>query len=446
VKEPYTNGSTKKAPKKVLFLTHRFPYPLIGGDRIKAYHLLRHLSEIATVDVIALDEAQTCSLESVAAMSKLATARSIAFSKVKAGLRILGSLLTSTPIEFAYYNSPEMQREVDTALANNHYDLVIAFFLRTAIYLKQPLTIPKLLVAEDARVILQERATEHFSLSPEYIVRKIDANRLATFEPKVMTNNSFAKVTFVATEDEKRIKQAAPNLKTAILTNGVDTEYFQFFSGPRENKLVFVGNLSVYHNKLMAERLLTKIFPALKKQFPDLKVTIVGKSPTKKLKKLVVETNGAELHADVADTRPFLNSAKVFVHPQAVGAGIQNKLLEAMAIGVPIVTTSVGASGIQGTEHRIQAWIGDSDEALIAGTAYLLQNEQEARTLALNARALVEKRYTWDRIFQDLDEILDEIAPGFVESNKRQSFSQPLANSNTNGAPKAEKSIGSVTV
>lgn len=142
---------------------------------------------------------------------------------------------------------------------------------------------------------------------------------------------------------------------------------------------------------------------------------MVGKSPSKQLQKLIEHTPGAELHADVRDVRPYLHSAKVLVHAQTVGAGIQNKLLEAMAVGTPIVTTPVGASGIEGLEDNVHALIRTNDQAIIEATLSLLKNDEKSSRLARNARDLVEARYTWDHVFRSFNAIIRDSNPRFFE-------------------------------
>ena len=409
-----------KAKPRILFLSYRFPYPLIGGDRIKAYHLIRHLSKSAHVDLIALDEARSATIETVPELEAFANVRVIPFNKRQAAIRIVRGLPGTVPIEFAYYNDAAMQEAVDKALEENHYDLIVCFFLRTAIFVRNHTATPKLLVAEDARILMEERATESFSLAnhpadqAQYIVRKIDAKRLQSYEPRAMAEG-FARVTFVSKADERRMLLADPTLPTAILTNGVLLPEFEFYAGEREDKLIFFGHLGTYHNILMATRLLKNIYPKIREVSPRTKLAIVGKSPDKVLQKLVERTAGAELHPDVKDVRPFLRSSKVLVHAQTVGAGIQNKLLEAMAIGTPIVTTPIGASGIEGLEDNVNALIRSTDQEIIEATLSLLKNDEKAMRFARNSRQLIESRYTWEHVFHTLDTIIRDIVPDFFE-------------------------------
>jgi glycosyltransferase involved in cell wall biosynthesis len=110
----------------------------------------------------------------------------------------------------------------------------------------------------------------------------------------------------------------------------------------------------------------------------------------------------------------------VLVHAQTVGAGIQNKLLEAMAIGTPIVTTPVGASGIEGLEDNVHALIRSTDQEIIEATLSLLKNDEKSSRLASNARDLVDERYTWEHVFHAFRTIIRECVPGFFEWSEAQ--------------------------
>jgi glycosyltransferase involved in cell wall biosynthesis len=409
------------ARPRVLFLSYRFPYPLIGGDRIKSYYLVRHLSTIADVDLIALDEAQSATPENIPELEAYANLELLEFDRPRAMLRVAKALASNLPIEFAYYDDATMQEAVDRALATNEYDLIVCFFLRTAKFVRNHTRTPKLLVAEDARVILEERASGRFSPfrsvgdQLQYLIRKIDAGRLRTYEPRAMAEG-FARITFVSKVDERRILAANPALPTAIISNGVDLKEFDFYAGEREDKLIFFGHLGTYHNIQMARRLLKNIYPKIREVSPRTKLMMIGKSPGKQLQKLIEHTPGAELHADVEDVRPFLHSAKVLVHAQTVGAGIQNKLLEAMAVGTPIVTTPVGASGIEGLEDNVHALIRISDQEIIEATLSLLKNDDKALRLARNARELVQDRYTWEHVFRSFNAVIRQCVPEFFDN------------------------------
>lgn len=394
-------------------MLYRFPYPLIGGDRVKPYHLLKHFAKIADVDLITMDESSDITPERLAHIRQFANVEVVPFDRTKANLRIIKGLFGSRPIEHNYYYSHEMQEAVNRAATTKEYDLIVCFFLRTAEYVKELKGVAKLLIAEDARVIMQERATEKFRLTPQYVVRKIDAMRLKRYEPSM--SQYFDHVTFVAEEDRARIFAANPRLSTSVVSNGVDLEKFRFNGGERNRSILFAGHLGIYHNKLMAERLVGQIFPLIQTKLPDVTLKIVGKDPSNKLKTLVASMKAVELFANVPDVAPYLQNEGIFVHPQTVGSGIQNKLLEAMACGIPVITTSVGAGGIGGLVEGVHAVVDESDHELADRAIELLSNPAKMHEMQRQARMLIEERYTWQAIYHALDRAIEICVPDFFD-------------------------------
>jgi len=398
--------------KKILYLVPRFPYPLIGGDRLKAYHLLRHLSETADVDLIALDEWDSGHGANLTAICKLCNDVTVVpFHRSSAWWRVFKSFFTRQPVEYAWYDSPDMRKAVDLALKRRRYDLVVSFFARTGIHSQNLRGTPKVLVAEDSRLLAQERAAKKFSFSPEYFVRLNDRKKLLTAEPELM--RKFDLVTFVASPDEDRTLELDPMINTGILGNGVDLDLYKFRDSDRDDTILFVGELSVYHNRMMAERIVAKVFPLVRKMSPTTKLIIAGSNPDSSLKKLIARTPGAELHANVEDIKPYYYGAKVFIHPQEIGAGIQNKLLEALALGTAIVTTPIGASGIAGLADTENCLIRTSDQELAQAAVDLLHDDSLRSSIAGNGRTLIEEYYSWNRIFRDCDKHIRAVAPDF---------------------------------
>jgi polysaccharide biosynthesis protein PslH len=148
---------------------------------------------------------------------------------------------------------------------------------------------------------------------------------------------------------------------------------------------------------------------------PDVTLKIVGKAPSNKLRTLITSMKGVELYADVPDVAPYLQSEGVFLHPQTVGSGIQNKLLEAMACGIPVITTPVGAGGIGGLVNGVHAIVDETDHQLADRAIELLSNESKAKELQHHARLLVEERYTWQAIYQSLDKAIEVCVPDFFD-------------------------------
>jgi glycosyltransferase involved in cell wall biosynthesis len=169
----------------------------------------------------------------------------------------------------------------------------------------------------------------------------------------------------------------------------------------------------------MAQRILKNIYPKIRERSQQTKLYIVGQDPDESLVKLIHETPGAELHRNVPDMKPYYEKASLFIHPQEIGAGIQNKLLESMAMGTPVITTAIGASGVDGIINHKHVLVSESDEEFVDAVISLLADTEECRHIAYHARKLIEERYTWDAIFGSFDSIVSGVIPDFFHLPKR---------------------------
>ncbi|MER3330048.1 MAG: glycosyltransferase, partial [Candidatus Kapaibacterium sp.] len=160
-------------------------------------------------------------------------------------------------------------------------------------------------------------------------------------------------------DDIKLMRKLNPNANYHLLSNGVDVEKFIPDEKQERKDLLFTGKLDVWANELMINRLVNEIFPLVKKEFPKIKLVLAGANPSKAISKL--ETDDVEIHSNVPEIVSYLQKAAVYVHPHYGGTGIQNKLLEAMSTGCPIVTTTTGNQGIYATDGE-EIMIAESSE------------------------------------------------------------------------------------
>lgn len=393
--------------KNILFLTARFPYPLVGGDRIKSFHLLRHLSAHHNVTLISCIHGEPPSKERLKPLTDLGiNVHTVTVTAMKNGLRSLKTLWTDQPIEIAFYDVPEFHALVQTELKSKRYDMAIAFFMRTAEYIKH-IPIPKLLIAEDCRVLYQSRSASSTSNILQRMIRLWEVMKLKRYEPK--TVQCFDCVTCVTETDIQAMHASMPKARYALLTNGIDLEAM---SASTEEQLqsrkgiVFVGLLHVLANAMMAMSIAKEFFPRLKALFPDLSLTIVGSSPGTAIRNL--ETSDIHVHGDVENIEEYFYRSAIFLHPHKGASGIQNKALQALAMGCALITTDSGTQGIP-IKHGEHAFIAKSSNEMIEYATQLLNDPALRIRMALNGRSLIEQHFSWDAIFMQLDAILHDI-------------------------------------
>jgi glycosyltransferase involved in cell wall biosynthesis len=190
--------------------------------------------------------------------------------------------------------------------------------------------------------------------------------------------------------------------------NGVDLDYFQGDrSNPEDLTLIFMGIMDYYANVDGVLFFHDEILPRIRKQIPQVTFTILGGNPTPAIRRLGRE-EGVDVTGYVRDVRPYLNGASVCVVPLRIARGVQNKILEAMAMGVPVVATSRALEGIDAQPGR-DILVADGPEEFAHKTAGLLLDRRLQQSISRSARELVEKKYRWDACLQNLDRILEEL-------------------------------------
>ena len=344
---------------KILYIGLRFPYPPNRGDRIRAYNFIRHLSEKHSVTFVSFFESAE-DIDSIRELECFCTqVKVVPFNKFRACLNSMSHVFSKLPLQIWYWHSKEMQRIIDELVAQNDFDLIHAQFFRIAQYITKFSHCPKILDLTDAMSLnLNRRAKLDRGL--KYPLLKLEESRTRKYETEIVSH--FDMGIMVSEYDRDYLLSLDGNLKLGVVPMGVDLEYFQpgtadeFQGGHRRGGalcpsvappiLLFTGTIDYFPNTDAAWYFYHEIFPYVKQALPDVMFYVVGTNPPKKLKKL--EANGdIVVTGRVPDVRPYFNDAAVFVSPMRCGSGTQVKNLEAMAMRVPVVTSSFGIAGTE---------------------------------------------------------------------------------------------------
>lgn len=393
--------------KKILFLTARFPFPLIGGDRIKSFHLLKHLSKEHDVTLISCIHGEAPTPERLKPLTDLGIkVHTVTVTPIKNGLRCIKTLWTNQPLEIAFYDDPAFHEIVQREIREHSFDLLIAFFMRTAEYIKD-IPIPKLLIAEDCRVLYQSRSASTTSNLLQKLIRSWEVMKLKSYEPSII--EQFDCVTCVTETDIRAMQKSKPNAQYALLTNGIDLDAMPASSEEqlRSRKgIVFIGLLQVHANEMMALHIANSIFPDIRRAIPNATLSIAGSDPGKSI--LELEGNGISIHPNVEVIEDYYYQSAIFLHPHKGASGIQNKALQALAMGCALITTESGSQGIP-IIHGEHAFIAKNDEEMSEYAIELLNNDELRIRMAMNGRRLIEEHFSWEAIFKDLDRIISRL-------------------------------------
>jgi sugar transferase (PEP-CTERM/EpsH1 system associated) len=389
---------------RILYLCHRIPYPPNKGEKIRAFHQVKGLSARHEVDLFTLAD-QPADLEGQAALKPYC--RQIAVCSVRpavARLRALPYLLTETPLTVPYFYSAELQGAVDSALRRHSYDRIFVYCSAMAQYVKGCRDTPIVtdLVDVDSDKWTQYASHRRFPWSAVY---RREGRMLRRLEQEVSETSACVLVT---TEREAGLlRRISGRANVQVVPNGVDPDYFRASprTRPSPPTIVFTGDMSYFPNQQAVRYFAQRVFPLVRKAAPDARFLIVGRNPGQSVVALR-EIDGIEVTGSVPDVRTYLAMATVSVAPFSIASGIQNKILEAMAFGLPVAGTRRAVQGLSAAVARIVE-IGDDAETLADKMIALLRDPELARGIGQESRRRVAADYSWEPILQQLVSLVE---------------------------------------
>jgi sugar transferase (PEP-CTERM/EpsH1 system associated) len=308
-----------------------------------------------------------------------------------------------------------MQRKVNQLLAEEHFELIHAQLFRMGQYVTEAQGPAKVLDLCDSLALNLNRRANLDRIPKRFLVR-LEEKRVRRYEIDIM--KSFDSGTVVAHFDRDYLLKQDNSLNLSIVPMGVDLRYFrpslktdaQSSASPIAESsplLLFTGTMNYFPNADAAAYFCNEIFPHVREQHPKARFYIVGNHPSEQVRRLEAQ-DGVVVTGYVPDVRPYFEEASVFVAPLRAGSGIQTKNLEAMAMGVPVVTTSVGAMGLEADVGK-ELLVADTPLAFAEQVTHLLDNEHLRENIAQTARTRVETDYSWEAIGERLKRVYAQI-------------------------------------
>jgi sugar transferase (PEP-CTERM/EpsH1 system associated) len=401
---------------RVLYLCHRIPYPPDKGDKIRAFHQIRAMASRHQVDLFTLmdDPADAVHQQALAQFC-----RKIAVSRLHpklARLRALPSLLTSKPLTLPYFYSSELAAQVCAAVRARSYDRIFVYCSAMAQYVNPAWQIPALLDMVDVDSDKWSQYTG-FSKFPAAAIYRREACTLREYEREACVR--FASILVTTEREAGLVRQICAAANVHAISNGVDTEYFSARAVrpvPGPPAVIFTGDMSYFPNEEAVVSFARNVYPLIRSSVPDLHFLIVGRNPGPAVRELR-SIAGVEVTGFVPDVRAHLARARVSVAPFSIAAGIQNKILEAMAYGLPVVVTSRIAQGLSSGVARLVDVVDDA-ESMAAAIGRLLRNPELARRKGADGRLQVAADYNWDRSLRQVLQLLENPAGNAILSTE----------------------------
>jgi sugar transferase (PEP-CTERM/EpsH1 system associated) len=400
----------------VLYIAPCIPYPPNKGEKIRAFYQIRLLSREHTIHLACLANEKN-EVENLEKLQKhCASIDAVYRDKTVARLLAVLAFLAGKPFSVASYYSSRLKRMIAQKLSSEKFDRILVFSSAMADYVRNVSSIPKILDFVDLDSETWRLYVDHHSFPFSWTYR-LEAGRLARYEEKI--SKEFDHSIFVTEKEASLFRQRVNNRRVSVIPNGVDLDYFaptpDLPSGAPV--IVFVGTMDYFPNIDAVRYFCRHIFPSIKKVLPAVHFYIVGRNPTGPVKKLGREPQ-VTVTGSVPDVRPYLAQAGVAVAPFRIARGIQNKNLEAMAMGVPVVGTStafegMAATGLDGVR------ITDGPEQFAQEVLALLNDPEWRRQCSLRARRYVQRYHKWEDQVARLACLLRTIAEPPVSSDQR---------------------------
>lgn len=385
---------------KLFVLLSRVPYPTEKGDKLRAFNQLRYLAQNNEIILCALNNTHL----HPEALQKLKPYCSeihivrLHWWEILTGL--ICAFFTGKPMQVGYFYNFFTKRKVQKLLKVADHDHIFCQLLRTAEYVRK-LKEPKTLDYQDVFSTGYKRMAEQSNFLFTFFFL-IESKRLARYEKSVF--DDFNNKTIISLPDRDLIQHPSRE-EIVVIPNGVDFEYFSPVQQDKEVDIVFTGNMHYPPNVEAACFLVKEILPLVRETHPEVKVLLAGANPHPRV--LSLRSKSVSVSGWVNDIRKSYSSSRVFIAPMQIGTGLQNKLLEAMSMGLPCITSPLANKALGATEGT-EILVGYSPAGYAAHITRLLDDPTFAETIAAQGRQFVLQNYDWHKTTLMLHQLMSQ--------------------------------------
>jgi sugar transferase (PEP-CTERM/EpsH1 system associated) len=396
---------------KLLVLLSRVPYPLEKGDKLRAYHLMARLARKHEVMLCCLSDTPT-DPEHIKHLRQFCTYIDvIRVPRWRILLKLVSAVFSRLPFQVAYFHHAKAQKAIDKAIRELQPDHVLCQLVRTTEYVRDHPTLPKTLDYMDTLSKGMERRTRN---APFYMKPLLQAETRRLIQYENLMFDLFDNAIIISAQDREYIYHPLRD-RVHVIANGVDTDHFSPQEQEVKYDLVFTGNMNYPPNIDSVIFLVQQVLPIVHRKRPGTNLLISGVSPSPSVRELAKNDPNVTVSGWVKDIRSSYASARIFIAPMQIGTGLQNKLLEAMAMRIPCITSALANNAV-GAEPGEEILIGNTPEEYAAHILRLLDDPTERGRLATNGYRFVRERFDWDSAADGLERILLNSTPAAVPS------------------------------
>ena len=375
---------------KIFVLLPRIPWPLEKGDKLRAFNQIKQLAKNNEVVLCALNTDKKVSKEEAfkALQPYCISVTFIDISKLSILINIIKAFFKGLPLQCGYFYNAKAHKKIHNIIKKHKPDMLFGQLLRVAEYMRHENT-SKSIDYQDVFSMGMKRRSEiaPFYMKPFF---NMEYRRLRRYEHDIF--DDFDVKTIISVPDRNLIDHPKKD-EILIVPNGVDHEYYTPRECEKKYDIVFTGNMSYAPNVNAVEYLANDILPLVWKKLPDAKMYIAGATPDARVKK--VASDRIIISGWLDDMRDAYAQSKIFIAPMRIGTGLQNKLLEAMAMRLPCITTTLANNSLLASEDKNEILVGNNEQQLAEHIITLLTNKDKADEIAQNGHDFVRRIYDW---------------------------------------------------
>ena len=392
---------------RIFFIGQRVPFPPDRGDKITTYNEIRHLSTKHEVHVFCLADGRR-DLDNIPGLRRYAkSVTAVPVVGWASKLRALDAMLAGKPLSVAAFNEAKLHDAVTRKFSELQPDLIIVYSCNVAQYAEHFPQVPRIMQFAE----LDSSRWGQFarrSRPPMRWVYALEERRFFAYERHIARSLSHALVCTAA--EQRDFERLIPGAPVSLVGNGVDLDYFCSTGvAKRPGSIVFTGVMDYFPNIDAVVWFCDEVLPIVQQQIPGAGLTICGSRPAAAVRRLA-KRRGVTVTGRVPDMRPYMDEAELFIAPMRMARGIQNKLLEALAMGLPCVASQTAARGtvVQDGEGILAA---DDPEVFAEHVVRLLRDGAFRAAMASKARATAEANYRWEAQLTRLDQVIASVSP-----------------------------------
>ena len=386
---------------RLLVVLSRVPYPLEKGDKLRAFNQLKFLSVKHEIILCCIND-QPIHPDAIEKLNNYCKVIKIVnINKIDIVTSLFRAIFSDKPFQVAYFFHTSAQKTIDSLVEKYAPQRIYCQLVRVSEYVKKYSFIPKTLDYMDA---FSEGMNRRSQVAPWYskFIYKIESNRLRKYESEIF--NSFEHKTIISHQDREFISHFNKQ-EIQIVENGIDMQYFNnnYSSLQKKYDLLFCGNMNYPPNIESAQFIVNEVLPLLKEKLPEIKILIAGANPHSSVKTL--KSKNVVISGWMDDIRDAYKQSKIFFAPMQTGTGLQNKLLEAMAMKLPCITSVLANNALNANNNK-EILIGTTPTEYATLIIELLSNSEQQKKLSESGYEFVKTKFNWITSSDKLDRII----------------------------------------